>query len=161
MAGGEEGSKEQRFHRSTVGSSGNYPHVGGLGEDRSWESCPSQKPCKVLRCLQASAHAVLRLKYLMSPSPSGNLLCTLRVPLQCQPSLCSVCRLHPIARRLFPPHDGVTWPRSPHRSDLPFILSLRKPRGLQGQRMCPIPLCILRTQVRGLAESSCSQPFTE
>lgn len=31
--------------------------------------------------------------------------------------------------------------RSPRPSDLPFLLSLRTRRGLQGQRMCPIPPC--------------------
>lgn len=177
-SGGEGGSKEQKFDQSPCGhrghrghscprcgaSSAQVPPVPPAGTPK-WAGPGRTLPRRLVRprsCAKrcdASRPLLMpfcHLESLPSPSPSGKLR-ILPVPLRSQPSLCGVPRLQPIAARLLPPHDG-----GPLAEVGPRVVATYLSSSLfVHAEVFKVRECARFLLARDLAESSCSQPFTE
>lgn len=182
-SGGEGGSKEQKFDQSPCGhrghrghsrprcgaSSAQVPPVPPAGTPK-WAGPGRTLPRRLVRprsCAKrcdASRPLLMpfcHLESLPSPSPSGKLR-ILPVPLRSQPSLCGVPRLQPIAARLLPPHSPSATRRGPLAEVAPRVLATYLSSSLfVHAEVFKVRECARFLLARGLAESSCSQPFTE
>lgn len=181
-SGGEGGSKEQKFDQSPCGHRGHRGHRGhscprcGASSAQvppvppagtpKWAGPGRTLPRRLVRprsCAKrcdASRPLLMpfcHLESLPSPSPSGKLLRILPVPLRSQPSLCG--RPPPSAHRGASPSAAR---RGPLAEVGPRVLATYLSSSLfVHAEVFKVRECARFLLARGLAESSCSQPFTE